>query len=112
MGKILSSQEIGKKIKELRKRTGLSQEKLSELIGVSLQQVQKYESGANKLNTDKLQAITSALGIPVAALFEDQPIEIIPFSDQERSLIESFRKIGEERVRECLLEFSRFAANK
>ena len=112
MGRILSSQEIGRKIKELRKRNGLSQEKLSELIGVSLQQVQKYESGANKLNTDKLQAIASALSLSVAAFFEDQPIEIIPFSDNERELMESYRKIQEGRIKECLLEFSRFAANK
>ena len=109
MSKILDSFEIGKRIKQIRKHKGLSQEKLAELIGVSFQQVQKYESGVNRLNTDKLQAIANILSVPVASFFEDQPIEALPFSDQERTLIESFRTIKDLKIKECILEFSLFA---
>jgi transcriptional regulator with XRE-family HTH domain len=109
MGKILDSFEIGKRIKQIRKHKGLSQEKLAELIGVSFQQVQKYESGVNRLNTDKLQAIANTLSVPVASFFEDQPIEALPFSDQERTLIESFRTIKDRKIKECILEFSLYA---
>ena len=112
MGKILDSFEIGKRIKQIRKHKGLSQEKLAELIGVSFQQVQKYESGVNRLNTDKLQAIANTLSVPVASFFEDQPIEALPFSDQERTLIESFRTIKDRKIKECILEFSSFARNR
>lgn len=112
MGKVLSSVDIGRKIKEFRKRKGLTQEKLAELIGLSFQQVQKYEAGTNRLNTDKLQAIANTLSIPVAAFFEDQPIEALPFSDQERQLIESFRSIRDNRIKDCIITFSYFAGDK
>ena len=48
MSKILDSLEIGQRIKQFRKHKGLSQEKLAELIGVSFQQVQKYERRTHK----------------------------------------------------------------
>jgi transcriptional regulator with XRE-family HTH domain len=112
MGKILESAEIGKRIKKIRKHKGLSQEKLAELIDVSFQQVQKYESGVNRLNTDKLQAIANSLSVPVASFFEDLPIEALPFSDQERALIESFRTIRDLKIKECILELSSFAGKR
>ncbi len=112
MGKRLDSFEIGRRIKKIRKHKGLSQEKLAELISVSFQQVQKYESGINRLNTDKLQAIAHSLAVPVASFFEDQPIEALPLSDQERTLIESFRAIKDPKVKECILEFSTFAGTR
>lgn len=109
---LLSSAEIGKKIKDFRKRNGLSQEGLAELIGLSFQQVQKYESGVNRLNTDKLQAIANVLSVPVASFFEDQPIEALPFSEQERKLLESFRSIKDSNIKNCIVEFSSFAGSK
>jgi len=112
MGALLSSVEIGRKIKEYRKRKGLSQEGLAELMGLSFQQIQKYESGVNRLNTDKLQAIANILSVPVASFFEDQPIEALPFSDQERELIESFRSIKDSKIKNCIVEFSSFASSK
>ena len=112
MGVMLSSKEIGGKIKECRKRMGLSQEALAELIGLSFQQVQKYESGVNRLNTDKLQAIANALSVPAASFFEDQPIEALPFSDQERQLIETFRSIKDGKIKNCIVELSSFASSK
>lgn len=112
MGKVLSSVEIGRKIKEFRKHKGLSQERLAELIGLSFQQVQKYEAGTNRLNTDKLQALANILSIPVAAFFEDQPIEALPFTEQERKLMESFRSINDNRVKECIVELLCFTGDK
>ncbi|MBV5329795.1 MAG: helix-turn-helix transcriptional regulator [Chlorobium sp.] len=62
MAKILTSKEIGFRLKSLRMQAGISQERLAEEIGVSVFQLQKYESGQNKLNTDKLQKVAAALG--------------------------------------------------
>lgn len=112
MGKFLSSVEIGRKMKEFRKRKGISQEGLAELVGLSFQQIQKYEAGTNRLNTDKLQDVANALSVPVSAFFEDQPIESLPFTEQERKLIESFRSIQNKQIKECMVEFSCFAGKK
>jgi len=41
-----------------------------------------------------------------------QPIESLPFSDQERSLIESYHSINDEKIKECILNFAEFAGGK
>lgn len=109
---MLSSVDIGRKIKEYRKHAGLSQERLAELIGLSFQQIQKYESGVNRLNTDKLQDIANALCVPVASFFDDQPIEALPFNDQERELLKSFRSIRDGNVKNCIVTLSVVAGSK
>ena len=109
MGKVLSSVEIGQRIKEFRKRKGFSQEKLAELVGLSFQQIQKYESGANRLNTDKLQTVAETLSIPVSAFFEDLPVESVPLSDQEKKLLEAFRSIKDNNIKSCIVEISAYS---
>ena len=59
----MSNLEVNVKIRKLRMALGLSQMKLAEKIGVSFQQVQKYESGANKVSLEKLEKIAKALNI-------------------------------------------------
>lgn len=103
MSKLLSSIEIGNKIKMLRRHAGFTQEKLAEMVGVSFQQIQKYETGSTKLNTDKLQQIANALKIPVAAFFEDKIIEKPPLSEREKKVIRAFRGI-EDDIQECFVK--------
>ena len=57
--KIKTSREIGGKIKKKRRELGISQEELAEILGVTYQQVQRYENGINKLNVENIQVITS-----------------------------------------------------
>lgn len=57
--------EIGLRIKKVREALGISQMKLAEAIGVSFQQIQKYESGINKVSIDKLKKISEALNAPM-----------------------------------------------
>jgi transcriptional regulator with XRE-family HTH domain len=52
---------------------GMSQEKLGEKLGITFQQVQKYEKGTNRVGTSRLQAIASILDTPVSFFFEDAP---------------------------------------
>ncbi len=52
---------------------GMSQEKLGEMLGITFQQVQKYEKGTNRVGASRLQAISEILGVPVAFMFEDAP---------------------------------------
>lgn len=62
---------IGMKMHELRISTGVSRQQLSSKIGVTDQQIQKYEKGANRIAAGRLAAIAQALNKPVAFFFED-----------------------------------------
>ena len=60
---------IGERIREARVAGGMSQEELAELIGVSYQQVQKYESGYNRVNGARIERLVTALNRPLTYLF-------------------------------------------
>lgn len=61
---------IGAKVRSARLLSGLSQEKLGAALGVSFQQVQKYESGANRIGASRLQQIAIALKAPLYSFFD------------------------------------------
>lgn len=61
--------EIGRKIRTLRLERGLSQSRLAGGIGLSFQQLQKYESGANRVSAGRLQKIAELLGVPVTVFY-------------------------------------------
>jgi len=60
---------VGARIRLFRKMRGLSQQTLADAVGVTFQQVQKYERGANRVSASMLSRIADALGAPVAELF-------------------------------------------
>jgi len=62
--------EVGRHIKVQRLAAGLSQTELGESIGVTFQQVQKYEKGANRVGAGRLTQIARGLKIPVNTFFE------------------------------------------
>jgi transcriptional regulator with XRE-family HTH domain len=64
---------VGGRIRLRRNMLGLSQEKLGENLGITFQQIQKYEKGTNRVGASRLQAIASILEVPVAFFFEDAP---------------------------------------
>ena len=51
----------------------MSQEKLGESLGITFQQIQKYEKGTNRVGASRLQAIASILDVPVAFFFAEVP---------------------------------------
>lgn len=61
---------IGARIKERRRLTGMSQEKLGEVLGVSFQQVQKFENGKNRIAASQLFKVADALGVEIGVFFE------------------------------------------
>jgi transcriptional regulator with XRE-family HTH domain len=61
--------EIGRKIRTLRLERGLSQSRLADGIGLSFQQLQKYESGANRVSAGRLQRVAQLLGVPVTVFY-------------------------------------------
>lgn len=66
---------VGLRITALRKARGLSQTALGTAVGVTFQQVQKYEKGTNRISASRLQQISKMLGVPVAFFFDGAPAD-------------------------------------
>jgi transcriptional regulator with XRE-family HTH domain len=64
---------VGSRVRMRRIMLGISQEKLGEGLGLTFQQIQKYEKGANRIGASRLQQICDILRIPVSFLFEGVP---------------------------------------
>jgi transcriptional regulator with XRE-family HTH domain len=111
MGSILSSKEIGWKLRKLRLQAGWTQENLAEKIGVSVQQIQNYESGANKMNTDRVQQVSQALDVPVQSIFTDID-ETIPMAVSEKLLLDSYRAIPNKDIQESILKITTIATRQ
>ncbi len=83
---------IGKKLHELRISMGLSREQLANKIGVTHQQLQKYEKAENRISAGRLAAISKALRKPVAYFFEgaEEKTDLLP-TQHQRMCIEVSR---------------------
>lgn len=66
---------VGGRVRMRRILLGMSQERLGEALGLTFQQVQKYEKGANRIGASRLQQIAQVLGVPVTFLFEGAPLD-------------------------------------
>ena len=64
---------VGSRMRMRRQLIGMSQEKLGELLGITFQQVQKYEKGANRISASRLFYAAKTLGVPVQFFFEELP---------------------------------------
>jgi transcriptional regulator with XRE-family HTH domain len=62
---------VGSRVRMRRKMLGLSQEKLGEKLGITFQQIQKYEKGTNRVGASRLQAMAAALDVPISFFFPD-----------------------------------------
>jgi len=68
-----TDQHVGARMRARRLMLGMTLEKLAEALGLTYQQVQKYEKGANRIGASRLQAIAQALQVPVSFFFEGAP---------------------------------------
>src|SRR5271166_2140635 len=75
---------VGSRVRLRRTLLGMSQEKLGEAIGLTFQQVQKYERGANRVGASRLYDLSRVLDVPVSFFFED----LATPSEEERAAIE------------------------
>lgn len=111
---------VGQRIRARRYALGISQTELGEAIGVKFQQIQKYETGANRVSASRLWAVAEKLGVDVLYFFEgirpaedsevatDNPVDHMDFlSDQDAILMmELFRKLPGPQ-RNAVLSFMR-----
>lgn len=119
---------VGGRVRLRRTLLGLSQEKLGEAIGLTFQQVQKYERGANRIGASRLFDLSRVLDVPVGYFFEDitddvaarsprqirgmaetpEPYEPDPMAKRETlELVRAYYKIGDPRVRKRLFEMTK-----
>lgn len=120
MYRIMDRKFIGIKIKDRRKELELTQEELAEAIGVTYQQFQRYENGKSHLNTDRLQAISNALDVPITYFFEEPGEGKIKITDgeypyissEEREFVKYLRKIENDEYKKGILIFLQLAAKR
>jgi transcriptional regulator with XRE-family HTH domain len=63
--------QVGNRVRLRRMLVGMSQEKLGEMLGLTFQQVQKYEKGVNRIGAGRLYHVGQILGVPVSYFYED-----------------------------------------
>jgi len=71
---------VGGRVKQRRKLLGMTQTDLGDAIGLTFQQVQKYERGVNRIGASRLLALTQALDVSIDYFFEDMPSEVAAIS--------------------------------
>ena len=109
---------VGKRIRQRRWLIGMTQQKLADLVGIKFQQIQKYETGANRVSASRLWDIGEAMGVPVSFFFDglredastDDAATLVPsdlLSDKEAmELVRSYYAIPENQRRR-LFELAR-----
>lgn len=113
-------QSIGARMRARRRQLGISQSELAETLGVSFQQVQKYERGANRVAASTLVAAANALGVSVGWLVgEDTPVrddeaDILRALSRPGALemLQAFNAIGDGRGRSALLALAEEMASR
>src|ERR1700674_5845773 len=65
---------VGSRVRMRRMMIGMSQEKLGEKLGITFQQIQKYEKGTNRIGASRLQQIATVLSVPVGFFCDAAPI--------------------------------------
>lgn len=90
---------VGERIRQRRTLLGLTQEQVAAALDISYQQVQKYETGANRVSAGRLYEIAQELDTEVAFFFEgldeDSPADAMPHGGRNRTTIELVRNFSE-----------------
>ena len=117
---------VGSRVRMRRKMMGMSQEKLGERLGITFQQIQKYEKGTNRIGASRLQRIAEILEVPVSYFFPDQSSEaamgfaeeggpgyVVDFlsTAEGLELNRAFARIKNTKVRRKVIELVRAVAN-
>ncbi|WP_292052820.1 MULTISPECIES: helix-turn-helix domain-containing protein [unclassified Brevundimonas] len=99
---------VGRAVAQRRQHQGLSQSALAQQLGISFQQVQKYEAGQNRLSAGRLFQLSQILNCPVGAFFpsseRDEPLpgSHRVYSMEARQLVRSFNRIEDRALRRSI----------
>jgi len=81
------NRQIGKRLRAARILRGLSQEQLGEIVGVSFQQIQKYENGTNGLSPARMKRLAESLGVTINHLFGATAMEMPDIKGSRRKIL-------------------------
>ncbi len=118
----LRDENIGKRLKLRRLQLGLSEESLGLALGVTFEQVQKYESGNDRIEVARLQQIAEILNVPILFFFggtlsaardRESGCDVVDFLDTAYALrlVQAFRRIEERHIRRSIVELVEQVAN-
>jgi transcriptional regulator with XRE-family HTH domain len=114
---------VGSRIRLRRTILGMSQEKLGDSLGITFQQVQKYEKGTNRVGASRLQNISTILNAPISFFFEETPalagegqneisdISFFVASAEGLALNRAFMSISDPAVRQSIVKLAKSVAN-
>lgn len=114
-------QQVGERIRRRRVLLGLTQDHLGETLGISYQQIQKYETGANRVSAGRLFQIAQTLQIDVSHFFnglsevdhaEEDDLAASASSRNVIDLVRNFSRIEDDRIRTAVLSLVRSLADK
>jgi len=117
---------VGIRVRMRRQELGVSQSHLSGKLGITFQQVQKYEKGTNRIGSSRLQHIANILNVPVSFFFEDAPgqfkasgkapssafVDEFLADDDGRALVRAFVRIRNDKVRHTIVELVKHIAER
>lgn len=103
--------DLGQRIRLRRVEIGMSQDALAKQLGLSFQQVQKYEKGTNRVGAARLESIAKGLGVPITYFYDNQSksqseVESLLFLDSNFSLrlLRAYTSIQNQRVQRGLVK--------
>lgn len=100
--------DVGHRLRVRRTLLGLSQEELAGRLGLTFQQVQKYENGTNRITAGRLYRLATILGVPVEYFFQGFADEDLPQKALRREILELIRAYGNIRDAGRRAEILRF----
>jgi transcriptional regulator with XRE-family HTH domain len=116
----MTDRHVGARIRLQRTLVGMTQEKLADILGITFQQVQKYEKGTNRVGAGRLLAISKALGVSVSFFFEGQPtedseskpsdVQSLLASREGIALAQAFVRIESDSMRQAIVSLAQAAA--
>lgn len=124
---VVDNKMIGHRIKQRREHLKISQERLGEMIGVTYQQIQKYEKGTNKVSAERLFSIAENMKVPISFFFENAEEFLVAeeredenysirekkaLSLQEQELLDCFRLLPDKDAMTNLVGFLRSLCKK
>jgi transcriptional regulator with XRE-family HTH domain len=113
-----NDKEVGRRIAVRRRMCRMSQTALAEHLGITFQQVQKYENGKNRVGAGRLQRIAEVLNVPVSSFFGEGASAttpaVIEFLDTANSvrLLQAYSGIKDPRLQKSILELVEGIAGK
>lgn len=94
--------QAGKRIRELRVLQGMSQDTLGKALGITFQQIQKYERGVNRVSVSRLYEIAEALDVSVVDILEAEPSDM---PELDKGIVRAMRELTELSPKKRLAAF-------